>query len=196
MILVCQLHSHVELARSTSTFLVAVWQLISLAAWVVDFLEDLMKECVFLADLAEPNQNLTLNSNSMMMKEEPMDDDPFLRNCEPLISSMALVYGPQAMNQPPRSAPLDAPILLHLAHPLALTNLTAVVSHVNRFHQYLTSMTPKQENSQYARDIMLDLVNSSGLVLKALENILSAAIPEASAIPSACISSIVYSLKP
>ncbi|OJA14296.1 hypothetical protein AZE42_10485 [Rhizopogon vesiculosus] len=148
--------------------LVAVWQLISLAAWVIDFLEVLMKECVFLADLAEPNPNLSLNSN-LALKEEPMDDDPFLRN---------------SMNQSPRSVPLDAPILLHLVHPLALTNLTAVVFHVNRFHQYLTSMTPKQENSRYARDIMLDLVNSSGLVLKVLEDILSTAIPEASAIPT------------
>jgi hypothetical protein len=153
-----------------------------------------MKECVFLADLAEPSPNLSLNSNSTTLKEEPMDDDPFLRNCECLTSSSkAIFYTLPAMIQPPRSTPLDAPILLHLVHPLALTNLTTVVFHVNRFHQYLTSMTPKQENSQYAKEIMLDLVNSSGLVLKVLEDTLSTAIPEASAIPSACINSIVYS---
>jgi hypothetical protein len=44
-------------------------------------------------------------------------------------------------------------------------------------------MTAKRENSQFARDTMLDLVSSSGLDLKVLEDILSTAIPEASAIP-------------
>ena len=100
------------------------------------------------------------------------------------------------MDQPSRLGPLDAPILLHLVHPLTLANLTAVVSHVNRFQKYLASMTPKQENSWYARSIILDLVDSSGVALKALEDILSTAIPEANAIPSACINYILYSLKP
>ncbi|KAG2158212.1 uncharacterized protein EDB93DRAFT_1238009 [Suillus bovinus] len=130
-----------------------VWQLISLSTWVVAFLEDLMKECVFLADLADPTPNMSLNSNE------------------------------QATNQSPHSVSLDTPILLHLVHPLALTNLRAVVFHVSSFHQYLASMTAKRENSQFARDIMLDLVSSSGLDLKVLEDILSSAIPEASAIP-------------
>jgi hypothetical protein len=155
-----------------------------------------MKECVFLADLANPSPNPIPTLHPTIMKEEPMDDDPFLRNCESLnYSSMAIVNSIQAMDQSSRSSPLDTPILLHLAHPLSLMNLTAVVFHVNRFHQYLTSMTPKQENSQYAKEIMLDLVNSSGLVLKILEDTLNVAIPEASAVLSACIKSIVYSLK-
>ncbi|KAG1754658.1 hypothetical protein EDB19DRAFT_1667565 [Suillus lakei] len=149
-----------------------VWQLISLSTWVVAFLEDLMKECVFLAHLAHPTPNMSLNSNEVMPKEEPMDDNPFLR--DGFTSPFQ-----QATNQ----SPLATPILLHLVHPLALTNLRAVVFHVNCFHQYLASMTAKRENSQFARDIMLDLVSSSGLDLKALDDVLSAAIPEASAIP-------------
>ncbi|KAG2078225.1 hypothetical protein BDR04DRAFT_1087976 [Suillus decipiens] len=154
-----------------------VWQLISLSTWVVAFLEDLMKECVFLADWANPTPNTSRNSNEVMPKEEPMDDDnPFLRN---------LLKSPfqQATNQSPHSVSLNTPILLHLVHPLALTNLRAVVAHVSSFHQYLASMTAKRENSQFARDTMLDLVSSSGLDLKVVEDILSSAIPEASAIP-------------
>ncbi|KAG1891108.1 hypothetical protein F4604DRAFT_1704316 [Suillus subluteus] len=153
-----------------------VWQLISLSTWVVAFLEDLMKECVFLADLADPTPNTSLNPNEVMPKEEPMDDNPFLRNW--LTSPFQ-----QATDQSPHSVSLDAPILLHLVHPLALTNLRAVVFHVSSFHRYLASMTAKRENSQFARDTMLDLISSSGLDLKVLEDILSTAIPEASAIP-------------
>ncbi|KAG2157205.1 hypothetical protein DEU56DRAFT_763462 [Suillus clintonianus] len=147
-----------------------VWQLISLSTWVVAFLEELMKECVFLADLADPTPNMSQKSNEVIPKEEPMDDNPFLRDSANQSSS-------------PHSASFDTPILLHLVHPLALTNLRAVTFHVNCFHQYLASMTAKRENSQFARDIMLDLVSSSGLDLKVLEDILSTAIPEASAIP-------------
>ncbi|KAG1772774.1 hypothetical protein EDD22DRAFT_860009 [Suillus occidentalis] len=132
-----------------------VWQLISLSTWVVAFLEDLMKECVFLADLADPTPKTSINSNEVMPKEEPMDDNPFLRNW--LASPI-----PQATNQSPHSVSLSAPILLHLVHPFALTNLRAVVFHVSSFHQYLTSMTAKRENSQFARNTMLDLVSSSG----------------------------------
>ncbi|KIK49200.1 hypothetical protein CY34DRAFT_797139 [Suillus luteus UH-Slu-Lm8-n1] len=154
-----------------------VWQLISLSTWVVAFLEDLMKECVFLADLADPTPNTGINSNEVMPKEEPMDDNPFLRNW--LASPI-----PQATNQSPHSVSLSAPILLHLVHPFALTNLRAVVFHVSSFHQYLASMTAKRENSQFARNTMLDLVSSSGLDLKVIEEILSTAIPEASAIPA------------
>lgn len=153
-----------------------VWQLISLSTWVIAFLEDLMKECVFLADLADPTPNTSLNSNEVMPKQEPMDDNPFLRNWLTSPSQ-------QVTNQSPHPVSLDTPVLLHLVHPLFLSNLRAVVFHVSSFHQYLTSMTAKRENSQFARDTMLDLVDSSGLDLKVLEDILSSAIPEASAIP-------------
>jgi hypothetical protein len=51
-------------------------------------------------------------------------------------------------------------------------------------------MTAKRENSQFARNTMLDLVSSSGLDLKVVEEILSAAIPEASAIPGAYLNSL------
>ena len=78
-------------SRIQREFLGAVWQLISLAAWVVGFLEDIMKECIFLADLAEPNLILGLNSNSTILKEEPMDDNPFLRSCERLVASFRVI---------------------------------------------------------------------------------------------------------
>ncbi|KAG0692911.1 hypothetical protein DFH29DRAFT_1007943 [Suillus ampliporus] len=77
-----------------------VWQSISLSTCVVVFLEDLMKECIFLADLADLTPNMSLNLNEVRLKEEPMDDNPFLHNLS-----------------------FDVPILLHLVHPLALMNL-------------------------------------------------------------------------
>lgn len=48
----------------------AIWQLVSLSGWVVSFLEKLMKECLFVADLADP----TPSTDGLQPKLEPADD--------------------------------------------------------------------------------------------------------------------------
>lgn len=50
--------------------------------------------------------------------------------------------------------------------------------HVNRFYHSLGALTPKGENSQIARDILMDIIGSSGLDLRGIEEILKGAIPD------------------
>lgn len=86
--------------------------------------------------------------------------------------------------RPLLSSPFDSPILLHLTHPWILTNLIAVIAHVNRFYHSLSALTPKGENSQIARDILMDVINYSGLDLRGIEEILvKSALPDARSIP-------------
>ncbi|KIJ16952.1 hypothetical protein PAXINDRAFT_168391 [Paxillus involutus ATCC 200175] len=140
-----------------------VWQLISLSAWAVSFFEKLMKECLFLADLADPNSA----PSEVQPKLEPIDaTDPFLTN--------------KTCRSP---SPFDCPILLHLVHPLTLANLIGLTIHVNRFYHSLNSFTPKGENSQIARDILVDLIGCSGLNFKGLEDIFKGAALDVRSIP-------------
>ncbi|KAF9246326.1 hypothetical protein BU15DRAFT_39687 [Melanogaster broomeanus] len=132
----------------------AVWQLVSLSGWVVRFLEKLVKECLSLADLTDPESA----QSEVKAKLEPVDDaDPFLLNGT-------------------SRHPLSSPILLHVVHPLTLSNLIGVVVHMNRFYHSLSSLTPKRENSQIVRDTLVDLIGCSGLNLKGLEDIFKAAV--------------------
>jgi len=62
----------------------------------------------------------------------------------------------------------DSPPLLLLAHPFALEHLTAALTHVTQFRVYLGSLSASSENSQIARDVLTDLVDSSGVDIVAL----------------------------
>ncbi|KIK96331.1 hypothetical protein PAXRUDRAFT_10898 [Paxillus rubicundulus Ve08.2h10] len=166
-----------------------VWQLISLSSWAVSFFEKLMKECLFLADLADPNSA----PGKVQPKFEPMDvSDPFLTNG----AFILLVHSrrgshtnidsptPEICRSP---SPFDSPILLHLVHPLTLANLIGLAIHVNHFYHSLNSLTPKGENSQIARDILVDLIRCSGLNFKGLEDILKGAALDVRSIPGKLI---------
>lgn len=63
-------------------------------------------------------------------------------------------------------------MLLHLVHPFALRNLQEAVTHVKRFRDELDPLPPKGENSQIAKDILMDTVDSSGINLTALLSVL------------------------
>ncbi|KAF9227689.1 hypothetical protein BS17DRAFT_693359 [Gyrodon lividus] len=142
-----------------------IWQLVSLSEWAVSFLEKLVKECLFLADLTASDSA----PSEVQAKLELVDDaDPFLTN---------------ETSRPPLSSPFDSPILLHLVHPLTLTNLIGVTIHVNRFYHSINSLTPKGENSQIARDILVDLIGCSGLNLNGLEDILKGTVLDVRSIP-------------
>lgn len=73
-------------------------------------------------------------------------------------------------------------MLLHLVQPYALANLTAAIKHVKRFHGCLQALTPKQENAQIAKDVLVDLVDCSGIDLNALESLLTDLVQDAQAI--------------
>ncbi|KAF8559768.1 hypothetical protein OG21DRAFT_1402239 [Imleria badia] len=142
----------------------AIWQLVSLSGWAVSFLAKLVEECLFAADLAD----LTASTNDLQPKLEPVDDTNILSLDE---------------SKPPLSSPFDSPILLHLTHPFILTNLIAVITHVNRFYHSLSELTPKGENSKIARDILMDVIGCSGLNLRGIEDILKGVVPDARNIP-------------
>ncbi|KAF8136567.1 hypothetical protein EV363DRAFT_1395672 [Boletus edulis] len=135
----------------------AVWQLVSLSGWAVSFLETLMKECLFAADLVD----LTPSTDEWQPKPEPVDDTDILALDE---------------SKRPLSSPFDSPLFLHLTHPFMLTNIIGMIMHVNRFYHSLSALTPKGENSQIARDILMDVIGCSGLDLKGIEEILKSAM--------------------
>jgi len=85
--------------------------------------------------------------------------------------------------RPLLSSPFDSPILLHLTHPWILKNLIGVIMHVNRFYHSLSALTPKGENSQIARDILMDVINYSGLDLRGIEEILRGTMSDVRSIP-------------
>lgn len=151
-----------------------------------------MEECLFAADLTD----LTPNSNEFQPKLEPVDDtDVFALDgmflCI-LPPSWSCLRTPES-KRAPLSSPFDSPILLHLTHPLILTNLIGVIMHVNRFYNSLSALTPKGENSQIARDILMDVIGCSGLDLRGIEDILKGAMPDVRGIPGKLISLVPIS---
>ena len=50
--------------------------------------------------------------------------------------------------------------------------------HVNRFYHSPTALTPKGENSQIARDILVDVVGCSGLDLRGIKEISKGTTPD------------------
>jgi len=77
---------------------------------------------------------------------------------------------------------LDSPTLLHLIQPFALTNLHGALGHVKRLRKQLGALSAKGETAQIAKDILIDLVDCSGIDLNALESIFVESMPEAKAL--------------
>lgn len=98
--------------------------------------------------------------------------------------------------RPSLSSPFDSPILLHLTHPFMLPNLIGVIMHVNRFYHSLSALSPKGENSQIARDILMDVVGCSGLDLKGIEEILKGTMPDVRSIPGKLIYPVPVTTQP
>ncbi|KZT09518.1 uncharacterized protein LAESUDRAFT_508521 [Laetiporus sulphureus 93-53] len=109
----------------------AIWQLVCLTRWFVEFLEELLKNCVLASD------SLKLTSEA----------DPSLR---------------------PSSPSLDFSNFLHLIHPLSLGQVLDMLNHVKRFRDHISSLSAKSENAQIAKDVLMDIVTSSGIKLDQL----------------------------
>jgi hypothetical protein len=71
---------------------------------------------------------------------------------------------------------LNSPTLLHLAHPFTLQNFIAALKHVKAFRTFLGSLPAGGENSQIAKEVLVDLVDCSGVdlidLITALEEVL------------------------
>ena len=88
-------------------------------------------------------------------------------------------------NIPPTAGrPLDSPTLLHLIQPSALAILHGVLGHVKQFRRQLGAVSANGETAQIAKDILIDLVDCSGIDLNLLESTLVAIIPDAKALGS------------
>jgi hypothetical protein len=57
-----------------------------------------------------------------------------------------------------------------ISHPFALSRLHALLGHIDRLRTYLQSRHPSGETAHIARDILLDLVDCSGLELTGLHS--------------------------
>jgi hypothetical protein len=92
----------------------------------------------------------------------------------------------------PASIPsLDAPPLLHLVHPIAVEYLNLVLMHVRQLRAYLGSLSASSENSHMARDVLTDLVDSSGVDIAALEPFLAESVQISQMLDSEHISTLL-----
>jgi len=82
----------------------------------------------------------------------------------------------------PQSTSSDWPTLLHLVQPYALENLRNLLKHVERLRSYIGGLYPNIKNSQLAKDTLVDLVDTSGIDLVALDLLLTDFRPEVQAI--------------
>ncbi|RDX56470.1 hypothetical protein OH76DRAFT_1550926 [Lentinus brumalis] len=118
----------------------AVWQLLGLTGWVIEFVEKLLKECIFVGE----------------------------RPDEPTTPSLGGFKG----------TTLDSPIFLHLVHPYSLSRLHTAMEHVKRFHDQVSKLTAKGENSHIAKDYLLDITEGSGIDLQLLGPFLAEILQE------------------
>ncbi|KDQ60976.1 hypothetical protein JAAARDRAFT_31975 [Jaapia argillacea MUCL 33604] len=129
----------------------AVWQLIGLCRWSVDFVEKLMKACILVED-------------SPLIDLLKSDDSEDLFGSTP----PSPVSG-----HPQRPPPLIPAALLHLIHPYTLHNLQKLLSHVKRFRAFLNSLSASGENAHIARNLLLDMFACAGVDVTILEDVLS-----------------------
>ncbi|PSR77354.1 hypothetical protein PHLCEN_2v7955, partial [Hermanssonia centrifuga] len=74
-------------------------------------------------------------------------------------------------------------ILVNLIHPYALNNLNTAIAHVKRFRDDLNSLSAKKENSQMAKDVIMDHIACSGVHLDALSESLQELSKEVQKVP-------------
>ncbi|KAJ3989410.1 hypothetical protein F5890DRAFT_1251657 [Lentinula detonsa] len=122
-----------------------VWQMIDLSSWILGLVEILLKECILSSNFVETSGS-TESSGEALFGTSPPIKIANLRS-------------------------LDHPIFLHLVHPKALRNLRTALGHVNQFRKYLTRLTPSTENSQLSKEVLIDLVEYSGVDIQGLDEI-------------------------
>ncbi|RPD66418.1 hypothetical protein L226DRAFT_530522 [Lentinus tigrinus ALCF2SS1-7] len=115
----------------------AVWQLLGMTSWVIEFVEKILKECIFVGE--RPGQPTMPGS---------------------------------------KGTTLDSPIFLHLVHPYSLSRLHTAMGHVKRFHDQVSKLTAKGENSHIAKDFLLDITEGSGVDLQLLGPFLAEILQE------------------
>jgi hypothetical protein len=156
-----------------------LWQLISATAWFTSFLEDLARECAYIADPQVKDE----------MMISPTNDDAELFGSAPRTSGFrhhrSLTHTTAAtplVETNPTTLPLPAgpssrlenpTVLLHLIHPYLLKNMSDLISHVTRLKQQVSQSTATTPNARLAKEIYMEQVASLGVDLEALLPILA-----------------------
>jgi len=143
----------------------AVWQLTNLSSWVVEFLENLMKECLLVVQAVELNK-----PEDSMVKKESADHSSISEAASEKLTKISHL--------------LNEPIWLHLIHPLTLSNMCATLAHVIGFYNHVVNLTAKAEDAQIARDVLVDAVQCSGIDLKLLHFLFSECLTEINTQPA------------
>ncbi|THH09465.1 hypothetical protein EW145_g1983 [Phellinidium pouzarii] len=142
----------------------AVWCLTSLCSYFIEILEKLLKECVEFAGDVSLLESLKSAGGT---GEAP----------QPLASpKTGLKYdnNPFTGRPPLKPSPIDLNCsLTHLIHPYTLDNLYCFLQHVRRFRAYLGAIAKQDEHHQMAKEMLIDIVDSSGIDLEALDRVLS-----------------------
>ncbi|KAI3610536.1 pseudouridylate synthase 4 [Moniliophthora roreri] len=126
----------------------AVWQLVDVSTWIMAFLEKMMRECILQWDLAS-----SAHSDGELNREIGLPK-----------STNSLIF----------SDPSDIPPdMLHFAHPQASRNVLDAVMNVKKFREFLGALTARSENSQIAKDVLIDQVDCSGIDLAGVIPILN-----------------------
>jgi hypothetical protein len=159
-------------------YLEAVWQLVGLSSWGIEFLENLMKECVLFrpaGDVGQPQSD----ENDDLFGSGPCRRCVFVSIRRLILFTASPIFGTYL----PFST--NSPTLLHLVQPYALANLHDILSHIKQFRTFLGTLTASEVNAQIARDTLIDLVDCSGVNLDLLQPLLLELMEDAKALEGA-----------
>ncbi|KLO14499.1 hypothetical protein SCHPADRAFT_939554 [Schizopora paradoxa] len=143
----------------------AIWHLLGVSGWTIELLEKILKETVLfsseslLLDGLNPTSNKEPSSgpgsqSNPAKRADNAAGDPF-GTPDPLETELK------------RAATSDTYYnLLHLIHPFPLECLINLTRHVARLRLWLTMITAKSEKAQMAKEMLLDIVDSSGINLE------------------------------
>ena len=122
--------------------------------WLIGLLERLVKHCIYIADPDTlPQVPVTSSPGRTIYDSDPLKL-PGSKSYDMVLLQL--------------TQPLAGAILLFLFHPFASRSLHEAVGHVKRFHNELNTLSPTQENSQIAKDVFMDTIDSSGINIDAL----------------------------
>ncbi|TDL28517.1 hypothetical protein BD410DRAFT_781035 [Rickenella mellea] len=136
----------------------AVWQLIGVSGWLMEFLEKILKECVLFSSAA------TTDGASGQGSAPPPENDE-----DDLFGSTS---------SPVPTTSLAGPPLLHLVHLFPLEHLHRVLNHVKQFRSYLGTLSARAENAHIAKESIVDLAECCGINLNAFEQAVAECVPD------------------
>lgn len=159
----------------------ALWNLLGVSAWTIELLEKILKETVLFS-----SESLLLDGLNPTIKTEPgappssttnlarrpdnAVGDPFGSGWYTRLTKnhiLMATYSDPLETELKRAATSDTYYnLLHLIHPFPLECLINLTRHVARLRLWLAMITAKSDKAQMAKEMLLDIVDSSGINLE------------------------------